>query len=118
MPKLKVLVCGGRGYDDRARLYRLLDFNREKITCIVHGGASGADALAHWWANEREVPVEVYEADWKKHGRSAGPKRNIQMLQTAKPDLVVAFPGGPGTAHMVKIARAAKVRVIEVPVSR
>jgi hypothetical protein len=35
------------------------------------------------------------------------------MLEEGKPDLVVAFPGGRGTANMVKQARAAAVKVLE-----
>lgn len=60
------------------------------------------------------VPVIVYHADWNAHGRSAGPIRNAKMLAEGKPDLVVAFPGGKGTAHMVGIARKAGVPVVEM----
>jgi hypothetical protein len=34
------------------------------------------------------------------------------MLNEGKPDLVVAFPGGRGTADMVKRARAAGIELI------
>jgi hypothetical protein len=45
-------------------------------------------------------------ADWKTHGRSAGPKRNLMMLDM-KPDLVLAFWDGksPGTKHLIENAR-------------
>jgi hypothetical protein len=36
------------------------------------------------------------------------------MLYEGKPDLVVAFPGGKGTAMMVDIATKAGVKVIKV----
>jgi len=49
------------------------------------------------------------------HGRAAGPVRNAQMLAEGKPDFVVAFPGGRGTADMCKQARARGVKVVEVP---
>jgi hypothetical protein len=111
-----VLVCGGRDYSDRTRLYRLLDFNRAKITGIVHGAARGADCLAADWAYSRGVPLTAYRADWKKYGKLAGLLRNHRMLAEAKPDLVVGFPGGRGTAHMMGIAREAGVRVIDVAV--
>ena len=54
------------------------------------------------------------QADWKKYGKSAGCRRNALMLRDGCPDFVVAFPGGRGTADMVKKAKAAGVRVIEV----
>lgn len=46
--------------------------------------------------------------------RSAGPKRNQRMLDKGKPDLVLAFPGGDGTADMVRKAKSAGVPIIEV----
>jgi len=70
--------------------------------------------MAGDWAVERGVECLQYPADWEKLGRAAGPIRNEQMLREGKPDLVVAFPGARGTAHMVRIAREAGVRVIEI----
>jgi hypothetical protein len=80
---------------------------------IIHGAAPGADTLAGQWAADKGIPVEAFPADWEKHGRAAGPIRNKQMLDDGKPDLVVAFPGGWGTANMCKQAREAGVRVLE-----
>ena len=60
------------------------------------------------------LPCAVYRADWEGLGRKAGPIRNQQMLDEGKPDLVVAFPGGRGTANMMRIAREAGIEVIEV----
>jgi hypothetical protein len=37
------------------------------------------------------------------------------MLAEFQPTLVIAFPGGRGTAHMVRIAKDAGVQVMEVP---
>jgi hypothetical protein len=36
------------------------------------------------------------------------------MLMEGKPDLVVAFPGGRGTANMIEQARKAGVEVLEI----
>jgi hypothetical protein len=109
---MRVLVCGGRDYSDRETLFSTLD--RLGVTAIITGGARGADSLAERWTYERGVPVERYEADWRRHGSAAGPIRNQEMLDQGHPDLVLAFPGGRGTADMVRRARAAGVRVAEV----
>lgn len=85
------------------------------ITFGIQGGANGADYLFWQWTDARGVPCGSYNADWKAHGKAAGFIRNQQMLDEGKPNLVVAFPGGPGTAHMVARARAAGVRVVEIP---
>jgi UDP-N-acetylmuramoylalanine-D-glutamate ligase len=58
--------------------------------------------------------LEVYPADWKLHGKSAGHIRNQQMLDESKPDIVIAFPGGRGTANMIKRAKKAGVEVFQV----
>jgi YspA, cpYpsA-related SLOG family len=104
-----VLVYGGRGYSDRATLFRVLD--ELSATTIISGGASGADTLAEHWTYERGVPVVRYPADWARHGNAAGLVRNQQMLDDGKPDLAVAFPGGKGTADMVRRARKAGIPI-------
>ncbi len=84
---------------------------------VIHGGATGADAIADEWAVVNWVNFEEYKADWARWGNRAGMIRNRTMLVQGKPDLVIAFPGGKGTANMVSIARAKGVTVIEVPYS-
>lgn len=113
---VRVLVCGGRAYTDKARVFRELDELEETrgIQIVLHGGAPGADDCAEAWANQRGVLSRWWKAEWNKHGRAAGPIRNETMLREGKPDLVLAFPGGRGTADMVRRALAAGVEVIEV----
>lgn len=109
------LVCGGRSFGPpsvvAARLAALAAVHGLP-SLIVHGGASGADQAAGLWAASVGVPVQVFPALWHVHGRSAGPRRNAAMLQASSPSLVVAFPGGRGTAHMVGLARRAGVPVV------
>lgn len=81
---------------------------------IITGGATGADQVAIDWAIIHWCPYKEYKADWKKHGPAAGPLRNQQMLDEERPDLVVAFPGGKGTADMIRRAKKAGIEVIEV----
>lgn len=114
---MKIIVCGGRTYDDYATVSRTLDVldAKERITVIAHGDAWGADMLADTWALSHVRTVHRYPADWRRHGRAAGPLRNQAMLGAETPDYVVAFPGGDGTADMVRRAREAGIKVIEVP---
>ena len=109
---MKVLVCGGRDFNDLDLLCEeLTDLWDDGVEAIIHGGARGADSLAGEYARLFGIEEIVFPADWKQHGRSAGPIRNRQMLNEGKPDLVVAFPGGRGTANMIEQARAAGVEV-------
>ena len=69
-----------------------------------------------WRANgprARDVACTPQPADWKRYGRGAGPARNQAMLVEFNPQLLVAFPGGKGTADMVRRAQKAGVRVEE-----
>jgi hypothetical protein len=111
---MRVLVCGGRDFSDQCLVNSVLDdlHKQYDFTALIEGGARGADNLAKQWALENYVPVKEYNADWKTHGKSAGYKRNTQMLEDGQPELVVAFPGGKGTAMMVKIAKNAHVNTI------
>lgn len=113
----RVLVCGGRHYNDVFTVCETLDLLAEEhtIEVVIHGYASGADAHAAFWARSRGVKQAGFRAEWQKHGAAAGPLRNARMLKDGRPTVVVAFPGGKGTADMVMRARAAGVRVIEVP---
>lgn len=117
-----ICVTGGRSYTDRAKLDQVLtdiavdvaESNDHFVHVeLMHGCASGADRLADDWARKRGTPVYRFPADWAEHGKAAGPMRNQQMVD-AKPDEVVAFPGGAGTADMVRRAKAAGIRVTEV----
>lgn len=128
----RLLVCGGRDYVNTVMVYRTLDaLHRElNFTDFIQGGAKGADAIAREWATTKSSVVRWEckaawtdlshadavirtRADGTKYDAKAGHRRNKRMLEW-KPDLVVAFPGGDGTADMVAQARAAGVRVTEV----
>lgn len=113
---MKVLICGGRDYIDEFKLGATMDTltRYQKITLVIEGEARGADTLGRVWGESRGIPVDKYPAQWDKYGRKAGPIRNVQMLEEGKPDLVVAFGGGTGTNHMVSIAKAKGIKVLEV----
>lgn len=118
-----VIVCGGREYGDAVSLNAALDalHSRKPISTLIEGGAKGADSLAGAWASSRGVYRVTVHANWEKHGKGAGPRRNSQMMTfgsylacDAQCDLgVVAFPGGSGTADMKRQAKAAGLTVWE-----
>ncbi len=107
---MKVLVTGGRTYADIAHVNRVLD-ECIGLTVLIAGCAKGVDTLALRWAMSRQVEFRGYPAKWNLNQHAAGPIRNSRMLEDAEPDLVIVFPGGIGTADMMKKARAAGVRV-------
>lgn len=127
---MKVLVCGGRNYgvsrygtskestraraeQDALNLYLDEMHAKTRFTLLIHGDAEGADTLAGLWARSNGVQEVACPANWAVHGNKAGTIRNLAMLSLA-PDVVIAFPGGRGTAHMVRIAKDAGICTYEV----
>lgn len=111
---MRVLVCGGRNYKNIDKLYSVLDAIHAitPISCIIEGGAEGADYLAARWSALADLNEHArFKADWAIHGKAAGPIRNQRMIDEGKPDLVVAFPGGKGTSDMIKRAKVAGIYV-------
>lgn len=129
---IRVLVCGGRNYYNKARVAAVLAAVDAKypIDAVIQGAATGADEpAAHWgWDNKRRVCS--FAADWddierpgavirtrrdgKKYDVLAGHHRNTRMLEEGKPDCAIAFPGGSGTADMVKKIKAAGIPIWEI----
>ena len=110
------IICGGRDFADQEMFDSAMgDLIRLRgMPCvIVEGDAPGADRMAGRWAERHAIDLRVEPADWKTHGRAAGPIRNAKMLEH-NPQLVVAFPGGRGTAGMVRLSRDAGVDVAEI----
>lgn len=121
-------MCGGRDFNDKYKLYKTLDNlfydrgwhseptedgNYMFYGTIISGAARGADRLAADWAVCNWMSLEEYPAEWDKHGKGAGFIRNQEMLDTGV-DLVVAFPGGNGTAHTVRNAKRMGIEVLEI----
>lgn len=109
---MRVLVCGGRNYNDYETARRVLDSLHPSV--IIEGGARGADRCGARYAKENGIPLHTFPALWDLYGKRAGFERNARMLREGAPDLVLAFPGGRGTANMIQLAREAGVQVIEI----
>lgn len=104
---MKLAIVGSRNFTDYDMMCDFIKskFDFSKIDAIVSGGAKGADTLAERFAHENNLLLYVKEADWKKYGRAAGPKRNKLIVEEA--DVVVAFPTetSKGTLNTINIAK-------------
>ncbi len=129
---MKVLVTGGRDYQNRVQVFVSLDIIHalRPIEIVIHGACgwngdetdvtgvlylgemTGADRWADEWAIARKVRLERVPARWTSFGGQGGPIRNGEMLDL-KPDIVVAFPGGAGTANCCRQARARRITVYD-----
>ena len=104
----RLLVCGDRNWQDKEYIRAFI--KRINPDVIIEGEARGADTFARQIAEEMDIKVMSFPADWERYGRSAGPIRNKRMLDEGKPDLVLAFHAdiehSKGTADMIRQARA------------
>lgn len=111
----KVIVTGGRDYNDEATVFATLD--RFDPDVVIQGECpkGGADLLAKNWCRARRKPCIGMEAWFDTMGKAAGPIRNGWMIEFNQPIAgVIAFPGDRGTADMVAQADAAGLKVHKV----
>ena len=122
-PVRSLVVAAGGGRDlawphQRVAAELLARCGGRPVHLVLHGGARGADAAIGRAAHQLGWASLVMPAQWQRHGRAAGPIRNRELLEQAiaraeahtSPGyqvsvLVVAFPGGAGTASLVQQAR-------------
>ena len=110
---MKAIIAGSRSFNnftavEKATAYVMQDY---KITEVVSGTAKGADTLGEIWANNHNIPVKRFPAEWDRFGKSAGYKRNHTMAQYA--DMLIAFWDGQsrGTLHMIQLANTIGLHV-------
>jgi hypothetical protein len=115
---MRVLICGGRDYNDFGRVERAMEVVQDnyyaRATCIISGHARGADRLGEDYAAKNDLELEIYPAKWDVYGKSAGYKRNVQMAEEGKPNVILAMPGGRGTDMMIKIGIDKKIDTVVV----
>lgn len=85
MTQYALIVSGSRyaTVEHLAFIEQTLNLGLTSIGAIFVGDAKGVDSLVLDYAVARDIPSYRFTADWKKFGRSAGPRRNRQMIQTA-----------------------------------
>lgn len=108
-----VVITGSRYMSFSMQLHgRALQARLEEVeaTQVMHGACEGADELADQVARLMRIPCTRVPADWKTHGKAAGPIRNRWMAERCQQ--VLAFPGGDGTTDMVGAAVVRSVRVM------
>lgn len=103
---IKLAVIGSRRFENYSRVSNILGglYKNLNITHIVSGGARGADSLGERWANAHNVPTIILKPDWSI-GKSAGFKRNIDIIKEC--DICIAFWDGlsKGTEHSLKLCK-------------
>lgn len=114
---MKVIIAGSRDFNDYNLLSSICNIEiKNDCTEIVSGTARGADKLGERYAEENNIPVKPFPADWDKFGKSAGYIRNEEMAKYA--DILIAFWDyqSKGTKHMIDLANKYNLKVIVIRV--
>jgi hypothetical protein len=108
---MNVAVVGSREFHNYNQLKEALDSSGIVFKSIVSGGAIGADTLAERYARENNLPLIVKLPDWKTFGKSAGAKRNLEIVKLA--DVLFAFRvnNSLGTTITINMAKHKKIPV-------
>jgi hypothetical protein len=123
VPDYRILVTGSREFDDYATICTEIGRVMTRLIAadgpyprvvVVHGAARGADKLAEQAARAFGMATEAHPADWEAHGKSAGFRRNAEMVALGA-DLALAFykqgAGNKGTDHCARLAEKAGIPV-------
>lgn len=101
---MRTIIAGSRTVRDPACVVEAVRASGIEPSVVLSGGARGADRLGAAWALVRQIPVEIYPADWEKHGKGAGVIRNQQMAEKAEALIAVWDGNSRGTQDMIKRA--------------
>lgn len=110
---MRALVCGGRKFENSSFIFKTLDkfHAHTPIKLLIQGGAPGTDSWAMGWAISKGIPCVTMHANWAFYNKGAGSLRNQWMIEFLNPDIVIAFPGGSGTANMIEQAYKAGIEI-------
>lgn len=111
---MKVIIAGSRDFDRLLLVMWAVNDCGFDITEVVSGGATGIDAMGERWAARRGVPVKLFEAEWRKHGKRAGPLRNQRMAEYADALILIWDGCSPGSASMKSQALRLELPIHEV----
>ena len=101
---MRVIIAGSRTIHRYDILLEMIEECGWNITTVLSGGAKGVDALGERYADEMNIKLEVYPADWKKHGKAAGPIRNRMMAERADGLIAIMDGYSRGTGNMIETA--------------
>lgn len=103
---MKLAIVGSRTFTDIDGLDRFINesIDLNAVTHIVSGGARGADTCAEEIAVRYGKEMIVFNPDWDRFGKSAGYRRNVDIINNS--DVIVAAWDGQskGTKHSIDIA--------------
>jgi hypothetical protein len=111
---MRTIIAGSREVYDSAITEKAIRDSGFDVTTVLCGTCRGPDTHGEQWAKRNNVPVEYYPADWNTFGKSAGPRRNQQMVDKAEALIVVMVPWSRGARGCLAMAKAAGLKTFVV----
>lgn len=110
---MRLLVCGGRHFDDAALVEGGLTafHTASPISVVIHGGLPGIGMPLESWARRNAIHVIRYPANFTL-GKRGDSTRDEFMLADSRPDMLLVFPGGRRTAELLHEANRTQVPVM------
>jgi hypothetical protein len=99
-----ISVSGSRNFNNRDYLNSVLNYYSSSISLVKVGDAKGLDSMVIQYCQERSIPYQVLIADWKTHGKAAGPIRNIEIINGTTLLLAFPAPDSKGTINAMNYA--------------
>ena len=106
---MKIAIVGSRTFNDYDKLESFItntcQENNYEVTEVISGGARGADSLGEVYAKKYSLKTTIFKPDWEKYGKSAGFKRNVDIIKAS--DICFAFWDGEshGTKHDIELCK-------------
>ena len=109
---MKTVVAGSRNLTDKNLVFGCIEKSKVAITELVSGGAQGVDLLGEAYALEKDIQVIPFWADWRRHGKAAGPIRNKKMAEYAEAAIIIWDGKSAGARNMIENMRSIGKRYI------
>ena len=110
---MRVLIAGSRTFDNfdllTQKMTKILSNSDPQTLEIVSGGARGADTLGEKYAQEKKFSLKIFPANWEKHGKSAGYRRNEKMADYVTHAVIFWDGKSRGTSHMINLCKKRKI---------
>jgi hypothetical protein len=118
---MRTIVAGSRGITNYDFVRGIIRDSGINVNTIISGGARGVDSLAIRYAQDNNIPYELFKPDWEKYGKRAGILRNCEMGDVADALIAIWDGGSRGTKHMIEYAmnlkRISSIHIVKTTVS-
>jgi hypothetical protein len=116
---MKLAVVGSRDITDELLVFNSINSIITEVQTpitIISGGARGVDSIAAKWANNNNVPLIEFRADWNKFGKVAGMIRNKDIITECDTVLAIWDGKSKGTKNSIQLGYSLKKNVVIVNV--